>query len=175
MNFRPRSGRLAIVERLVPALLFGLAACYSFSGGGGFPDEVNTVFISTFENQTVQFDLEQQLFRKMQENLPRSLGVRVASEGNADAIVRGRIVRYEDAAQSYRPGQEGNVDVAEHQVTIIVAIEIIQVSENLILWESQSVTGRGQYRPDSQSDEVARDRALDAVIQQIIDGAQSQW
>lgn len=176
MIFRPRSGRLAIAERLLtPLAVVALAACYSFSGGGGFPDTVNTVFISTFENQTVQFDLEQQLFRKMQERLPRSLGVRVAGEGNADAIVRGRIVRYEDAAQSYRPGQEGNVDVVEHQVTIVVAIEIIQVSENLILWDSQSVTGRGQYRPDSQSDEVARDRALDAVIQQIIDGAQSQW
>lgn len=175
MIFRPRSGRLAIAERIGPALLVALTACYSFSGGGGFPDEVDTVFIATFENQTVQFDLEQQLFRKMQETLPRSLGVRVAGEQNADAIVRGRIVRYDDAAQSYRPGQEGNVDVVEHQVTIVVAIEIIQVSENLILWESQSVTGRGLYRPDSQSDEVARDRALDNVIQQIIDGAQSQW
>jgi hypothetical protein len=175
MDSRTKSGRSPIASLFIPAILPALAACYSFSGGGGFPDTVNTVFIATFENQTVQFDLEQQLFRKMQETLPRSLGVRVGSEQAADAIVRGRIVRYEDAAQSYRPGQQGNVDVVQHQVTIVVAVEILQVSENLILWESQSVSGRGEYRPDSQSDEVARSRALDALIQQIIDGAQSQW
>ncbi|MGH7500397.1 MAG: LPS assembly lipoprotein LptE [Longimicrobiales bacterium] len=175
MDFRLKSGPSAVSRLAALATLSGFAACYSFSGGGGFPDEVDTVFISTFENQTVQFDLEQQLFRKMQETLPRSLGVRVGSEESADAIVRGRIVRYEDAAQSYRPGEQGNINVVQHQVTIVVAIEIVQVSENLILWDSQSVTGRGEYRPDSQSDEVARNRALDAVIQAIIDGAQSQW
>lgn len=174
MRFLPRSGRFAIVEAAAAAAVV-LAACYSFSGGGGFPSEVRTIYIAPFENQTVQFDLEQQVFRRLTEALPRALGLRTAGEQNADAIVRGRIVRYEDAAQSYRPGQQGSVQDVLHQVSIVVAIEFIDVKQNLVLWESQGVTGRGEYRPDSQSDEVARTKALDALVQQIIDGAQSQW
>lgn len=163
--------------RFVTSLLIGLAAagCYRFSGGGGFPDSVRTIYIAPFENRTVQFDLETQLNAKLAETLPRAFGVRPAGEQVADAIVRGRIVRYDDTATSYQPGQQGNVQVTQNQVTIVVAIEIVDVKRNLILWESQSVTGRGQYRPDTQTDQAARITALDALVQQIIDGAQSQW
>jgi len=157
------------------ALLLGAAACYSFSGGGGFPDTVKTVYIAPFENQTDRFDLEEQIFRKLTETLPRALGVRPGGERVADAIVRGKIMRYEDGAQSYVPGQQGQVQVLQHQVTIVVSVEIIDVVKDEILWESQSVTGRGEYSPDRQTDEAARTKAIDVLIQQIIDGAQSQW
>jgi hypothetical protein len=174
MVFPARSGRfLASSAALLATLVAG--ACYRFSGGGGFPSDVRTVYIAPFENKTVQFDLESQLFRRLTESLPRALGVRSASEANADAIVRGRIVRYDDVAQAYQPGQQGNVQVLQNQVTIVVAIEIVDRKRNEILWESQGVSGRGEYKPDSQNDEVARNKALDALIQQIIDGAQSQW
>lgn len=173
MGFRKTSGRFARISAL--AAMLAAAGCYSFSGGGGFPSSVRTVYIEPFENRTQQFDLETELFRKMQDALPRSLGVRPAGETVADAIVRGRIVRYEDVAQSYQPGSGSSVQVLSNQVTVTVAVEIVDVKNNVILWDSQSVTGRGEYRPDSQQDRTAWDKALDALIQQIIDGAQSQW
>ena len=161
---------------LVVAAMAVLAGCtYGFSGGGGFPSDVRTLYIAPFENRTVQFDLEQQLFAKLQEELPRSLGVRPGSEAAADAVLRGRITGYTDVAQNYRPGEAGSVNVVQHQVSITIAIEIIHVERNEILWESQSLSGRGEYRPDSQTDEVARALALESLVQQIVDGAQSQW
>lgn len=174
MVFPVRPGRFVASSVALGALLLH-TACYRFSGGGGLPNDVRTVFIAPFENQTVQFDLENQLFRKLTETLPRALGVRVAPEQVADAIVRGRIVRYDDAAQSYTPGQQGNVQVLQNQVTVVVAVEIVDVKRNVILWESTGVSGRGEYSPNTQSDKVAWDKALDVLIQQIIDGAQSQW
>ncbi|HXE81146.1 MAG TPA: hypothetical protein VNK41_10370, partial [Vicinamibacterales bacterium] len=71
-----RSGRF-VAASLAAALA---AACYSFSGGGGFPDWVRTVYIAPFENNTVHLDLGDQLYAKMTENLPRALGVRPAGE-----------------------------------------------------------------------------------------------
>ena len=170
-RLRATSGRLAFV---LAGLLLA-SACYSFSGGGGFPSDVRTIYIAPFENRTDRFELEELIFRKMTETLPRALGVRPGGEQVADAVVRGRIVRYEDGAQSYLPGQQGQVQVLQHQVTIVVSIEIVHVARNEILWESQSVTGRGEYAPNTQTDEVARTRAIEVLVQQIIDGAQSQW
>ena len=125
----------------------------------------------------VQAELDQQLFRKLTEGLPRALGTTPGSEANADAEVRGRIVRYEDVAQNYRAtsGQQTGVDVLTHQVQITVAIEIVDRKRNVILWDSQSVVGRGEYRIDSERDSDAREKALNHILQQIIDGAQSQW
>lgn len=153
-----------------------IAGCnYGFRGGGGFPSHVNTVYIAPFENRTDRFDLEQQIFRQLTEQLPRSLGLRLGSEQSADAIVRGSISRYEDAAQNYLPGQTGNVQVIQHQVQITVSVEIVDRTQNVILWDSQSLTGRGEYRPQNQTDEAARNDALESIVRQIVDAAQSQW
>jgi hypothetical protein len=45
----------------------------------------------------------------------------------------------------------------------------------VILWDSQNVVGRGEYRIDDQRDVDAREQALNHILQLIIDGAQSQW
>lgn len=164
-------------NRILAALAIALlTACnYGLSGGGGFPSNVRTVYIAPFENKTPQFDLDQQLFRQLTEKLPRALGVRAAGEQSADAIVRGRILSYRDEAQNYRPGDQGNVRVVQHQIMIMVAIQIVDVKNNVILWESQSLSGRGEYQPDSQPEDPARTKALESIVQQVIDGAQSQW
>jgi hypothetical protein len=159
------------------ALALALAGCnYGFSGGGGFPAHVRTVFIAPIGNETIQFDIEQLIFRALAERLPRSLGLRLAGEQAAHAIVRGTVVRYENAAQNYRPGGEtGTVDVLQHQVQVTMSLQIVDVRDNVILYEAQGITGRGEYRPDEQSEDIARRKAIDFLIQQIIDGAQSQW
>jgi hypothetical protein len=161
------------VLSLVPVLC--LCACYSFSGGGGFPQHVRTLFIAPFENKTVKFELDTQLQRELSEKLPRALGVRQGGEKTADAIIRGEIVSYDDRAQNYRPGQAGTVTVIQHDVTITVNVKVIDVKNNRYIWEGNSLTGQGQYKPDTETDEAARRRAIENVIQRIIDGAQSQW
>jgi hypothetical protein len=158
---------------IVSATLLG--ACYGFSGGGGFPSDIRTIYIEPFDNQTVQVELDQQLFRKLTDRVPRALGARPGSETNADAVIRGRILRYDDVSQNYRPGSAGNVDVLTFQVSITVSVEIVDRKRNVVLWDSQGLVGRGDYRGDSQKDTDGREIALNHIIQQIIDGAQSQW
>jgi hypothetical protein len=176
MGFRRTSGRSAASRLAVGLAALAFVGCnYGLRGGGRFPDHVRTVYIQAFENTTDRFELDQQLFRQLTEQLPRSLGLRLGSEENADAVIRGRIVRYSDAARNYTASQGGNVDVLQHQVEITIAVEIVDLTQNLILWDSQSLSGRGEYRPDSQSDEIARAQALESLIRQIVDGAQSQW
>jgi outer membrane lipopolysaccharide assembly protein LptE/RlpB len=173
----PMSGSFRASSLLLLSAVALLAACnYGFQGGGGFPPHVRTIYIAPIDNQTVQFDVDQQIFRLMSERLPRSLGVRLAGERAADAIVRSTVTGYEDVAQNYRPGQQqGSVEVIENQVQIRLSIQILDVQRNVILYESNGITGRGAYRPDSQTEESARNRAIELLIQQIIDGAQSQW
>jgi hypothetical protein len=153
-----------------------LAGCYGFQGGGGFPSTIRTVYIQPFDNQTAQFELDQQIFGKLLEKLPRALGVRPGGQEVADAIVRGKVVRYDDVAQNYRAGSEQqDVQVLQHQVTVTISVELIDTRRRVVLWESSGLSGRGEYIPGQQSDVVARDLAVENLVQQIIDGAQSQW
>lgn len=167
--------RLAAVAALIAAAA-GLSGCsYGFEGGG-FPPHIRTLYIAPFENETPQFDLGQKLYDRMVAELLPRLGVRVAGEQAADAILRGEIRRYDDVAQNYRPGA-GNAagpDVLSHEVQVGISAQLIDVRDNVIRWEG-TVTGRGTYRPDTELDNVGKMKAIESIIEQIVDGAQSQW
>jgi hypothetical protein len=157
------------------ASLLATGCLYGFRGGGGFPSDIRTLYIAPLENRTNQFEVDQELGRQLTEKLPRALGVRLAGQDVADAHVTARITGYTDMSQNYVPGRPGNVQVLQNQVQITISVQLVDVKRNEILWESQGLIGRGEYQPDSQSDQVARARAIESLIQQIIDGAQSQW
>jgi hypothetical protein len=174
---RQRSGLRVSADALLLALTTQLSGClYGFQGGGGFPSNVHTIYIQAFDNQTAQFDLDQQIFAKLIEKLPRALGVRPGGLEVADAIIRGKVVRYDDVVQNYRAGDATtDVQVLQHEVTIAISIEMIDTKRKVVIWESQGLSGKGQYIPGQQSDVVARTLAIENLVQQIIDGAQSQW
>jgi hypothetical protein len=178
IRFRPIPGRPASASALVLALVWLLSGCYGFQGGGGFPSSIHTVYIQAFDNQTSQFDLDQQIFAKLIEKLPRALGVRPGGQEIADAIIRGKVVRYDDVAQNYRPADQTtntDVQVLQHQVTVTISIEVIDAKRKVVIWESQGLSGKGEYVPGAQPDLVGRNLAIENLVQQIVDGAQSQW
>lgn len=161
--------RLAVVAAVVAACNYGFT-------GGGLPANVETVYIEPLENETVQFGLEQQVFDALTEELPGQLGVQTGGRESADAIISGRVTRYDDAAQNFRAGQgRTGAQVVAHQVRIGLAIQILDVRRNLILWESSGVTGQGTYQPGSQADRVGIEAAIEDLVRKVIDGAQSQW
>ncbi len=157
-------------------MTLALGACmYSFEGGG-FPSHIRTIYIEPFENNTAQFDIEQELFARLIEELPAKLGLQSAGRENADAILTGEIRRYRDVAQNYRAGDPGAAGgVLSHEVEVGISIQLVDVRDNVIRWESSSLVGRGTYQPGSQNDDIAQQKAIESIIEQIMDGAQSQW
>lgn len=169
-----RSGHWAARALLFAAV--GLAGCsYGFEGGG-FPAHIRTVYIEPFENETAQFDIADQLFAELLRELPAKLGLQAAGRENADAILTGQIRRYQDQAQNYRAGSNESVgNVLTHEVQIGISAQLVDVRDNVIRWETSSMVGRGTYSPASESDDRGQEEAIQSIIEQIIDGAQSQW
>ncbi len=147
---------------------------YSFRSGS-FPDHIRTIAIVPFDNDTNRFELTQEIHEQLLRELPRSLGVTNAGEDVADAVVQGRISRYDLTAPLFRPGQQDDrVDVLQRQVNIRVQVELIDLVENVILWDDQGLSTQGQYL-EGESEEVGRQEAIELLVQRIVDGAQSNW
>ena len=172
MRFRPRPGYWKPVSALALAAL--LAGCNYGLTGGGFPEHIRSIHIETFDNETPQFELAQQLFNAMVDDVPGALGVQVGSRENADALLSGSILGYDDAAQNYSSTGDGRVQVLQHQVRISVNVRLVDTRENVILWEGR-VSGDGQYAPDTQTEDEGRRIAIAKIVRDVIDGAQSQW
>ncbi|MGH7482374.1 MAG: LPS assembly lipoprotein LptE [Longimicrobiales bacterium] len=141
------------------------------------PEHIETIYIEQFENQTTQFDLGTALFSELSREIPATLGLQPAGREVADAVLTGQISGYADQAQNLQtnPNSPAEVDVLQRQVTITLQLEMLDVERNVILWGG-SITGRGEYRPDAgQTYETGRLLAIENLLIQIRDRAQSQW
>lgn len=158
-------------------LAMAAAGCnYSFRAGGGFPEHIRTVAILPFENETTRFELTQEVHDQLLRELPRALGIRNAGEQSADAIVRGTIRNYSLDAPLYRAGaEESRTEVLQRSVRIVVTVQIIDRQENVILWESRSLSAEGQYLEATEQEDTGREEAISLLVQRIVDGAQSNW
>ena len=158
------------------ASLVAAGCLYSFKAGSFPPEHVKTIAVAPFENETTRFELSGEIYDQLLRNLPSALGIRTAGEDVADAVVRGTVLRYDVAAPNYRAGQPGQpAEVLQRQVTITVSIEIVDLVENVVLWEDRNVTAQGQFIEASESEEVGRKEAIELLVQKIVDGAQSNW
>jgi hypothetical protein len=138
---------------------------------------VKTVAVLPFENTTTQPLLETDVQQALQVAMPRNLGVRLADQEHADALVRGKVTGYEEVPASYRPTQPGEsgVPVVQRQVRITFDAEIYDVHDDKPLWRAQSQSVVGNYQPESQSEAEGRANAIKELVNRVIEGAQSQW
>jgi hypothetical protein len=150
----------------------GLAACpYGFHGG--VLPNVRTVAILPFDNQTPEPTLTQEVNDAVREAFERRLGLRTAGEATADAVVRGRISRYDaDQPLAFQSGL-GQTNVTRRQITITVDVELVDQHENKTVWQRQGLTVTGEYQPPAEGD--GRKVALQKLVTEIVAGAQSQW
>jgi hypothetical protein len=158
-------------------LLSLLAGCmYSFVGGG-LPSHVRRVYIQPFENETPYQTLTSDLLREMQDKLPGSLGVRLASEQTADAIVRGTLKSAEEQTTNFdpQPDPTGRIQRLEARVQISFDAEIYDVRNDQVLWRGNGITAIGNFEPGREDVDDGRRKALEQVVQKLIEGAQSQW
>jgi hypothetical protein len=159
------------------ASLSGLAlgGCLYGFAGGGLPPSIKTVAILPFDNQTAEPTLTQEVSSIVREAVEGRLGLRQASQTQADAVVRGTITRYEPDLPVAYTGNEGedDVTVTRRQVQITVSVEILDQRAGKPLWERSGLLLRGDYDPGQERQ--GRDRALDELVTNIVEGAQSQW
>jgi len=101
------------------------------------------------------------------------LGLRAAAQSNADAVVRGKVVRYDpDVPLAVQPGV-GVATVTKRQVQLTVDIQIVDQRTGHTLWERTGLSVVGEYVPPQVPD--GRKIALQKLENEIVDGAQSQW
>lgn len=152
-----------------------MAAClYKFSGGG-LPASIKTVAVLPFDNLTPEPVLTQEITQAVREAVERRLGLRQSGEDQADALVTGIVRRYDpDLPVAYTGNPADNrTEVTKRMVQITLDVKIMDQKENKVLWERPGLTVQGEYDPGQEL--KGRRIALDKLITDIVDGAQSQW
>jgi hypothetical protein len=164
--------RSGIISAAVVVLV--LASCFPYGfAGGGLPSRIKTIAVLPFDNQTPSPDLQREVFDAMRRGVRSRLGLRDAPEARADAILRGTLLRYDadiPVAYSADPRQ---ANTARRRLQIVLDIELIDQSTGKALWQRKGLTAEGEYAEAAESD--GRRQAIDRLVTDVVEGAQSQW
>jgi hypothetical protein len=160
----------------IAALLTLTSACgvrYGFAGGG-LPSHIRTMAILPFENETASPELQRELFELLRRELRGRLGVREGAEATADAIVRGAIKTYDvDIPVGFSADPQQALSGARRKLQVTIDIEIVDQSNNRVLWQRRGLRAEGEYAERAEAD--GRRLALEKLVNDIVEGAQSQW
>ena len=163
-----RGSRIAVLLPL-------LSACYSFSGGGGLPSHIKTAFVAPIENSTTRFGLSEVLTQELLDAARQRLGLLLAAEAEADALITATITRYSDDPMNFEAIEGVGADVFQRRITIVARVEILDTTTDQLIWTSPAVNGVGEYAPENETENDGTLLAIENLVQKIVDGAQSQW
>jgi hypothetical protein len=164
-----RFGALSLAVLLAVA---GSCVRYGFAGGG-LPSHIRTMAVLPFENETASPELQRELFELLRRDLRGRLGVREGPESTADAIVRGTIKTYDvDIPVGFSADPQQAV-TARRKLQVTIDIEIVDQSNNRVLWERRGLRAEGEYAERTEAE--GRRAALQKIVNDIVEGAQSQW
>ena len=168
--------RARAASAVLAAALLLTGCLYKFTGGG-LPANIRTVYIDLWDNTTPYDILRSDVQRQLQTELPRNLGVRLAPQQTADAIIRGKLSGYDEAVTNIDPNTPGGrITSNQTQVRITFDAEIYDVKNDRVIWQGSSISALGDFsRQKGETVDVGRRKALEQVVQKVIEGAQSQW
>ena len=165
--------RHVVTRAVALAVAVSLPGCrYGFSGGG-LPPDVRSVAIIPFDNETTSSDLPRELTEALREGLEKRLGLRAAAEEKADAVVRGKIVRYELDVPVAVSADRRQATSARRRLAIGLDIELVRQSDGKVLWQRSGLMAEGEYAERGEA--TGRKQAIDRIVADVIEGAQSQW
>lgn len=152
-----------------------LTACgvrYGFSEGA-FPSNIRTMAILPFDNQTATPEVQNELFESMRHELQKRLGVRDAAQEKADALVRGTIVSYDvDVPVAFSADPRQAVS-SRRRLQITIDVEIVDQTTGKTLWQRRGLRAEGEYAERAETE--GRKQAIAKIVNDIVEGAQSQW
>lgn len=163
-SIRRRGGRSAAFAAVVL-----LGACgYSFRSP--VPAHLQTVYVPTFQNDTQEFQITQLLTEQVIDEFLNESRLRlVGSEDDADLVVSGTIVDYDEEALSYDPGQAANPDVFSRRVILTVDLIVADQVKDETLWENPNLSMWGEFSEEQGEDvQTGILRAVEKIADEVL-------
>ena len=161
-----RLGRNALA-----CLWLALAGC-GYTAKSRLPEDVKTVAVPIFRNQTFYRDLELELAQALRKEVLAKTNARVSSVKNADAILEGEIIdfRLVKLRESLRD------EVVEYSVrlTVDVSFKDLKTDENIV--SIKELKRRAEFEVNrGQGIKQARQEAVKELAREIVSRTLNRW
>ncbi len=162
---------------LIAAACLGLCGCAELSGYSNeslFPQDVDSICLEMFDNQTfrrgTEYELSDALSKRIEVETPYKI---VSSRDRADTVISGQIVSIAEFALSTER-ETGFVIEKEVELKALVNWKNLMTGELLI--DNQSVTASASYSEYQQQDfKYASSLAANNLARKIVELMERKW
>ena len=172
MSMMTRKPYRYIALPAVTALTLVLASCsiYSFSGST-LPAHIRTVHIPIFANSTLEPGISDDVTTELSREILKSQ-LRPGNQ-DADATISGTVTRYVNRPQTFGAGGD-EVNIEQYIVQISAEVEFFDNVRKYSIYKG-TVSGDGLYNFQSESEETGRVKAVQNLVERIIQNSVQMW
>jgi hypothetical protein len=160
---RTRTPLPAALPLLLLALAAGLGGC-GYSVGSLYGDDVETIAVDVFTNDTFRRDIELELTREVVKQVRLRTGWRIAGRGEADVVLTGRILNVRDNVLSET---ERNLTL-ESSVIITAEARLTDLKTGKLIRKVRRTTAESYLIPRGESRVTALTEAVFKLAEDLV-------
>ena len=145
---------------------------YTFSGST-LPSHLKTVDIPLFTNQSLQPGVAEDITAKLNSKVQEDNLLKPVSQ-NSDATITGKVLSYDNRPYTYGSKSVRNVDVSSYSVKISVEVEFLDNKKDKTIYKGV-ITEEGIYDFEKETEEVGKERAVEKIIDKIMQNSVQSW
>ena len=159
---------------LTPLALTGCAGMLGYSGESIFPQDVESVRVEMFDNDTfrrgTEYELTDALAKRIESDTPYKI---VTSEDRADTVISGRIISMGESALSM---ERELGTVLERELLIIAMVDWKNLKTGELLIERETVSVSATYTSlQNQDFQYASNLAANKLAVKIVELMETEW
>jgi len=156
------------------ALCFGLSGCAGYSNESLYPDDLASVCLEIFDNQSfrrgVEFELSDALAKRIEVDTPYKI---VSDSDRADSVISGQIVSIGEMALSTDPEIGG---ILEKEVEVRAIVNWKNLKTGQLMMDHISVSATASYSTYQQQDfKYASNLAANNLAHKIVELMERKW
>jgi len=170
----------ALSISLIVVLFFGMSGC-GYTTKVTLPYDIKTIYVPNFKNSiplskryTYVSGLEIDVTNSVIDRLIFDGNLKVVKEEEADAILFGEVIGYEQEAVRF-DSLEG---VRQYRLFIVVRLTLKKSDTDEIIWQENHFTGDTEYFIEGAtaiSERAAANEAIENIAKKIVDRIVEDW
>lgn len=164
-----------IMKKYLILLLFLFSngcGIYTFSGST-LPSHLKSVDIPLFVNNCDEPGVAEDITESLNQKVRSDKLLTPVSSGS-DATITGRVTFYADQPYDYTSDELRKVDVESYEVKITIDVEFVDNVKDDIIYKG-TITENGIYDFKSENESIGRERAIQKIVDQIMQNSIQSW
>jgi len=142
---------------------------YSFSQSS--MGDIKSIAIPLFDDQSTEGNIRERITDQLAKGFSADNTIKVAREQQADGILRGVVVSY-----SREPYNYTNTEVVtEYICRISLNVQFVNRRSEKVIWEEKGMSNWGTYNADTENEDLGKSRAIDKLVEDIINKTVKGW